>query len=109
MVLIEWIEQLHSSPNVNVIRCMPRFVTKFLAVIDSQETNNQPVTELGVKAHSQLKNFLDDFTRDGSSRSISLDKDVLQKLVEFLMKVDENKKVTLYCSLQWLNVFIGFL
>ena len=52
MVLIEWIEQLHSSPNVNVIRCMPRFVTKFLAVIDSQETNNQPVTELGVKAHS---------------------------------------------------------
>jgi len=25
------------------------------------------------------------------------------------MKVDENKKVTLYCSLQWLNVFIGFL
>lgn len=38
MVLLEWINQLHSSPSVNVIHCMPRFLSKFLTVIESQES-----------------------------------------------------------------------
>ena len=35
MVLIEWIDQLHSSPSVNVIEYMPRLLNKFLAVIEA--------------------------------------------------------------------------
>jgi len=33
MVLIEWIEHLHSIPNVNVIKCVPRFIVKLLVKI----------------------------------------------------------------------------
>ena len=101
MVLIEWIDQLHSSPCVNVIQCMPRFLTKFLAVIEAQESIDNRINDLGKKALEQLNHFLEDLSNDSSGRSLQLDKDVLQKLIEFLMKCDESKKVTLYCSLSW--------
>jgi len=47
MVLIDWIDQLHSSPSVNVIQYMPRLLNKFLAVIEAQESTGN---DLGKKA-----------------------------------------------------------
>lgn len=34
IVLLEWINQLHSSPSVNVTHQMPRFLQKFLSAIE---------------------------------------------------------------------------
>ena len=38
MVLIDWIEHLHSIPSVNIIKFMPRFIRKFLRVIECTES-----------------------------------------------------------------------
>jgi hypothetical protein len=37
MVLIDWVEHLHSIPSVNIIKFMPRFILKFLRVIECTE------------------------------------------------------------------------
>jgi hypothetical protein len=66
MVLIDWIDQLHSSPSVNVIQYMPRLLNKFLAVIEAQE---QTGNDLGKKALEQLNHFLNDL-KDASYRSL---------------------------------------
>ena len=105
LVLIEWIDQLHSSPSVNVIRCMPRFLTKFLSVIENQEENQ--IIDLGKKALEQLNYFLEDL-KDPSQRNLQLDREVIRKLTEFLMKCDDSKRIALYFSLDWLNCFIDF-
>ena len=47
MVLIEWIDQLHSSPSVNVIRYMEQLLHKFLSVIGAQEDKFLQVTTAG--------------------------------------------------------------
>jgi len=39
MVLIDWIEHLNSIPSVNIIKFMPRFILKFLRVIETTEQN----------------------------------------------------------------------
>ena len=88
MVLIEWIDQLHSSPSVNVIQYMPRLLNKFLAVIEAEEVDN--TSELGKKAHEQLRHFLEDL-KDASYRTLILDSEVIPRLTEFLMKCDESK------------------
>jgi hypothetical protein len=106
IVMIDWIDQLHSSPSVNIIRCMPRFLTKFLSVIETQEGDHG--VDLGKKALAQLNHFLEDL-KDPRFRNLQLDKDVIRKLTDFLMKCDDSKKIALYCSLDWLNNFIDFL
>lgn len=106
MVLIDWIDQLHASPSVNIIRCMPRFLTKFLQVIETQEGDHG--LDLGKKALAQLNHFLEDL-KDPRYRNLNLDREVIRKLTEFLMKCDDSKKIALYCSLDWLSNFIIFL
>lgn len=66
MVLIEWIDQLHSSPSVNVIRYMKQLLEKFLLVISAQEAEQTP---LGKKALEQLRYFLEDL-KDASYRTL---------------------------------------
>lgn len=105
MVLLEWINQLHSSPSVNVIHCMPRFLSKFLTVIESQES--EQMNDLGRKATDLLAHFLEDL-KDGGSRTILLDREIIIKLLEFLSKCDESKRITLYTSLTWFNYFLDF-
>ena len=41
MVLIDWIEHLHSIPSVNIIKFMPRFILKFLKVIETTELDRK--------------------------------------------------------------------
>lgn len=97
IVLLEWINQLHSSPSVNITHCMPRFIGKFLAVIEMQGDN-----DLGKKAGDLLSRFLDDL-KEASSRSLQLDRDVIIKLQEFLDKCDEAKAVSLQTCFVWLE------
>jgi len=56
---------------------MPRFLSKFLSAIESQESevNN----DLGKKADDLLKRFLDDL-KESASRNMSLDREVIIKL-----------------------------
>ena len=84
---------------------MPRFLTKFLAVIEAQD--DSAINELGKKALEQLQHFLEDL-KDPSYRNLQLDTEVIPKLTEFLMKCDESKQVAILCSLDWLNHFIDF-
>jgi len=36
MVLIKWIEILHSITNVDILKCVPRFLKKLLVIIDTK-------------------------------------------------------------------------
>ncbi len=117
MVLIEWIDQLHSSPSVNVIRYMEQLLHKFLSVIGAQEDKFLQVTTagnqeaeqsaLGKKALEQLRYFLEDL-KDASYRTLVLDSEVIPILTDFLLSCDESKQVAILCSLDWLNHFIDF-
>ena len=69
MVLIEWIDQLHSSPSVNMIQYMPRLLNKFLAVIEAQSQELSKDDKLGKKALEQLNHFLSDL-KDASYRTL---------------------------------------
>lgn len=104
MVLIEWIDQLHSSPSVNVIRYMKQLLHKFLQVISAQEAEQSP---LGKKALEQLRYFLEDL-KDASYRTLQLDSEVIPILTDFLLNCDETKQIAILCSLDWLNHFIDF-
>ena len=104
MVLIEWIDQLHSSPSVNVIRYMKQLLRKFLSVIGAQEDDK---SALGKKALEQLRYFLEDL-KDASYRTLQLDSEVIPILTEFLLNCDETKQIAILCSLDWLNHFIDF-
>jgi hypothetical protein len=35
VTLIKWIEGLHSITNVNILNCVPRFIIKFLVIIET--------------------------------------------------------------------------
>lgn len=77
VVLLEWINQLHSSPSVNVTSFMHKFVPKFLCAIEAQESES--INDLGKKANDLLERFLLDL-KESSSRSMSLDRDIIMKL-----------------------------
>lgn len=84
---------------------MPRFLSKFLGVIESQES--EQMNDLGRKATELLAHFLEDL-KDNASRTILLDREIITKLLEFLSKCDESKRITLYTGLTWFNYFIDF-
>jgi hypothetical protein len=84
---------------------MHKFVPKFLCAIEAQES--EPNNDLGKKANDLLSRFLQDL-KESSSRSMSLDRDIIMKLQEFLVKCDESKRVSLNTSLDWLFNFIDF-
>jgi hypothetical protein len=54
-----------------------------------------------------LNHFLEDL-KDPTCRNLQLDREVIRKLTEFLLKCDDSKRIALYCSLDWLNCFIDF-
>ena len=39
MVLIKWIETLHSITNVNILRCVPRFLEKLFIIVETQNND----------------------------------------------------------------------
>jgi len=53
---------------------MPRFLTKFLGVIETQEGDQ--VNDLGKKALEQLNHFLEDL-KDPAHRNLQLDKEII--------------------------------
>lgn len=65
------------------------------------------MNDLGRKATDLLAHFLEDL-KDGGSRTILLDREIIIKLLEFLSKCDESKRITLYTSLTWFNYFLDF-
>ena len=51
MVLIKWIETLHSITNVNILKCVPRFLGKLFIIVESQNNDKQQIkTEVGKKS-----------------------------------------------------------
>ena len=65
------------------------------------------MNDLGRKATELLAHFLEDL-KENASRTILLDREIISKLLEFLSKCDEGKRITLYTSLTWFNYFIDF-
>jgi hypothetical protein len=41
MVLIKWIETLHSITNVNILKCVPRFLEKLFFIMENQQYDKQ--------------------------------------------------------------------
>mgnify|MGYP006104150437 CR=1 FL=1 len=110
MVLIKWIETLHSITNVNILKCVPRFLEKLFSIVEySQNTDKQPIkNEVAKKSLEQLGLFLEDF-RQQNSRSLELDKEIIVELNKFLkdLKAPVMGK-GLYEALYWLNKFIQY-
>ena len=84
MVLIKWIETLHSITNVNILRCVPRFLEKLFIIVETQTNEKQNIrSEVSAKSLEQLSHFLEDFTVQ-QSRSLELDKEIMAQLLKFL-------------------------
>lgn len=84
IVLIKWIETLHSITNVNILNCVPRFLFKLFTIVEGHFNDKlQLKTELGKKSLDQLDLFLQDFQMQ-QSRSLELDKEIIVELNRFL-------------------------
>mmetsp|Transcript_39951 Transcript_39951/g.38510 ORF Transcript_39951/g.38510 Transcript_39951/m.38510 type:complete len:164 (+) Transcript_39951:182-673(+) len=85
MVLIKWIEILHSITNVDILKCVPRFLERLLTIIDQKHKVSQTKHEVSKKALEQLTQFLDEFKQSGT-RTMELDKEIMEKLLGYLLK-----------------------
>ena len=82
LVLITWIEMLHSIENVNILPSVPKFLQKLLINIDSKENNYK--TEVASKSYEMLKMFLTEFEKP-KLRSVKLDNKIINELLKFLL------------------------
>ena len=62
IVLIKWIEVLHSIQNVNILPSIPKFLQKLLVNIVSKTANNNK-SEVSIKSYELLTMFLHEFER----------------------------------------------
>lgn len=108
MVLIKWIETLHSITNVNILKSVPRFLNKLFLIVESQAVDKQSKTEVSKKSLDQLRLFLEDF-KVQSSRSLELDQEIIIQLNKFLKSQKSSSMGKgLYEALYWLRRFIDF-
>ena len=103
LVLIKWIETLSSMTNVDILKCLPRFLERFFEIMSTNQKHE--VYELAL---SQLKNFLKDYAQC-QSRSVDLDIQILRKILTFLLKkksldIDKSR----YLAIIWLEDFLKF-
>ncbi len=89
IVLIKWLEVLHSISNVNILPSVPKFLDKLLQNIDNKNQVNQK-TEVSKKSVELLSVFIEEFSHP-MSRSVKLDQKIIKKLLQFLLK-DKNKQ-----------------
>jgi hypothetical protein len=87
IVLIKWLEVLHSIQNVNILPSVPKFLEKLLINIESKNNVNQK-SEVSKKSLEQLQMFIDEF-HNPMARSVKLDKQIINKLLTFLLKDKE--------------------
>ena len=111
IVLIKWIETLHSITNVNILNCVPRFLFKLFTIVEGHFNDKlQLKTELGKKSLDQLDLFLADFQMQ-QSRSLELDKEIIVELNRFLKDQPSQQQLIgkgHYEALCWLSEFINY-
>jgi Vacuolar 14 Fab1-binding region len=83
IILIKWVEVLHSIQNVNILPSIPKFLERLLTNIDNKNGINQK-TEVSKKSNDLLNLFLEEF-QSPMSRSVKLDKKIINKLLNFLL------------------------
>lgn len=103
LVLIRWIETLSSMTNVDILKCLPRFLERFFEIMSTN-----PKHEVYDLALSQLSIFLKDY-QEWQSRSVELDIQILRKILKFLLKkksldIDQSR----YLAILWLEDFLKF-
>lgn len=84
LILVKWIETLHSLTNLDITRCVPMFLNIFLNLLNNKEIKHS-VTEA---VSLQLKQFKNDYSTS-SSRSVELDLEIIKQINKFLI---ENKE-----------------
>ena len=52
IVLIKWIEQLHSITNVNILKCVPRFLEKLFKIVEAGFGENLKKNDVAQKSLS---------------------------------------------------------
>ena len=85
LVLIKWLEVLHSIQNVNLLPSVPKFLEKLLSNIESKDQSTNQKTEVSKKSIELLSMFIQEFD-DPQSRNVYLDKKIINKLIKFLLK-----------------------
>ena len=79
LMLVKWIEVLHSITNVDILKCVPKFLEQFLAMLKGQSKN-----EVSKKANEELEQFINEF-EESQSRTVELDRDIMDKIIKFLL------------------------
>jgi len=122
IVLLKWIELLHSIQNVNILPSVPKFLQKLMINIDSKANNNNK-SDVASKSYELLQMFLREFERP-MSRSVKLDNKIINELLKFLLEFkqsnitavgDKIQQMTIVQidrsksqALDWLLAFMGF-
>jgi hypothetical protein len=100
VVLIKWLEVLHSIQNVNILPSVPRFLEKLLINMefkrDSSLSGNGAAlvggassgsssqkSEVSKKSVELLQLFIEEF-KSPQTRTVKLDKKIINKLIRFL-------------------------
>ena len=103
LTLIKWIETIHSITNVDILKCVPRFLEQFLVILGGKGKH-----EVYDKAVDQLSQFLEEF-RESQTRTVELDKEIIDKLLKYLLErkaleVDRSR----FFGINWLESFMTF-
>ena len=84
VILIKWVELLHSIQNVNILPSVPNFLDKLLSNIEVKNELKQRA-EVSKKSVDLLSMFLEEFSHP-LARSVRLDKKIINQLHKFLLK-----------------------
>jgi vacuole morphology and inheritance protein 14 len=84
IVMIKWLEVLHSIQNVNILPSVPKFLEKLLINTETKNAANQR-SEVAMKSIDLLQMFISDFQLP-QARNVKLDKKIINKLLRFLLK-----------------------
>ena len=75
VVLIKWVELLHSIQNVNILPSVPNFLDKLLSNIDMKNSLKQRA-DVSKKSAELLGMFIEEFSHP-LARSVRLDKKII--------------------------------
>lgn len=85
IILIKWLEVLHSIQNVNILPSVPKFLEKLLSNIESKNSATSQKSDVSKKSIDLLNMFIQEFD-DPQARNVKLDKKIINKLIRFLLK-----------------------
>ena len=86
IVLIKWLEVLHSIQNVNILPSVPKFLIKLLKNMELRDKENLKKNEVSKKSVELLQIFIKEFDSP-ATRTVMIEKLLIENLLKFLLDV----------------------